>query len=107
MADLAEDEVHQLLHQVDEEEAAADQQLRQTLQLQLPRARLQLLADLREDVKHGDAQHDAAAEAEEEGGHQLSSSSSHNLQSQDLPRYLLFLIQLQIPFHISTMIPHG
>ena len=41
VADLAEDEVHQLLHQVDEEEAAADQQLRQTLQLQLLRPRLQ------------------------------------------------------------------
>ena len=91
VADLAQDEVHQLLHQVDEEEAAADQQLRQTLQLQLPRARLQLLADLREDVKHGDAQHDAAAEAEEEGGHQLSSSSSHNLQSQDLPVCCLWI----------------
>ena len=70
LVSVADDELDQLLHQVDEEEAGAEDEVRQKLDAEsLPGPR-ELLADLRQDVEHGGGQEDAAPEAEEERGDQ-------------------------------------
>ena len=62
----AQQELGQLLHQVDEEEAGAEDQLRQELQAQQVRRALQVRPDLRQEVDQRGGQENSAAEAEEE-----------------------------------------
>ena len=113
----AEDEVHRLLNNVDEEEAEADEQLGETLQLYLLRglgeglpclhnaacdwsvyimlacdwsdyiilANKIFLTCLREDVEHGDGQHDATTEAEENASDNLTRPRLDPLHAQAPP----------------------
>ena len=71
---VSNDELHHLLHQVDEEEAGAEDQVRQELNAELLPGLGELLADLGEDVEHGGGQENSASEAEEEGSDQSVSS---------------------------------
>ena len=68
LVSVADDELHHLLHQVDEEEAGAEDEVGQELDAELLPGLGELLADLGEDVEHGGGQEDAAPEAEEERG---------------------------------------
>ena len=61
----AQHQLGQLLHQVDEEEAGTEHQLRQELQLQSLRRALQVVADLWQEVDEGGGQEDPTTEAEE------------------------------------------
>ena len=54
---------HELLHQVDEEEACTDHELRETLQLYLLRPLLQAVGDLRHHVEHRGSQQDPTTQA--------------------------------------------
>ena len=113
----AEHEVHRLLNNVDEEEAEADEQLGETLQLYLLRglgeglpclhnaacdwsvyimlacdwsdyiilANKIFLTCLREDVEHGDGQHDATPEAEEHASDHLARPRLDALHAQAPP----------------------
>ena len=53
---VSNDELHHLLHQVDEEEAGAEDQVRQELNAELLPGLGELLADLGEDVEHSGGQ---------------------------------------------------
>ena len=70
LVSVANDELHHLLHQVDEEEAGAEDKVRQELYPELLPGLGELLADLGEDVEHGGGHEDSATEAEEERGDQ-------------------------------------
>ena len=70
LVSVADDELDQLLHQVDEEEAGAEDEVRQKLNAEFLPGPRELLADLGEDVEHGGGQEDASPEAEEERGDQ-------------------------------------
>ena len=70
LVSVANDELNQLLHQVDEEEAGAEDEVWQELNAEFLPGPGELLADLGEDVEHCGGQEDAAPEAEEERGDQ-------------------------------------
>ena len=70
LVSVANDELHHLLHQVDQEEAGAEDEVRQELYPELLPGLGELLTDLGEDVEHGGGHEDSATEAEEERGDQ-------------------------------------
>ena len=70
LVSVANDELHHLLHQVDEKEARAEDDVRQELYSELLPGLGELLTDLGEDVEHGGGHEDSAPEAEEERGDQ-------------------------------------
>ena len=66
LVSVADDEVDHLLHEVDEEEAGAEDQVRQELDAELLPGPRELLADLGQDVEHGGGEEDPGPETEEE-----------------------------------------
>lgn len=82
---LSEDEVHGLLHGVDQKEAEADEKLGQTLELNLLRGLSESLPGLGKDVEHGDGQHDPAPEAEEHRGDHLTRAGLYPLHPEISP----------------------
>lgn len=67
---IAKDEVYHFLNQVDQEEARADDEVREELYAEFLSWLGELLADLREDVEHCGGQEHAAAQTQQERGDQ-------------------------------------
>ena len=70
LVSVADDELDHLLHEVDKEEAGAEDEVRQELYAELLPGPRELLADLGQDVEHGGGEEDAAPKTEEERGDQ-------------------------------------
>ena len=70
LVSVADDELDDLLHEVDEEEAGAEDEVRQELDAELLPGLRELLADLGQDVEHGGGEEDPAPETEEKRGDQ-------------------------------------
>ena len=60
---VANNELHHLLHQVDEEEPRAHHQLGQELQLKVLRRGVEAVVDLWQEMYHGGGQEDSASQA--------------------------------------------
>ena len=70
LVSVADDEFDDLLNEVDEKEAGAEDEVRQELYAELLPGPRELLADLGQDVEHGGGEEDPAPETEEERGDQ-------------------------------------
>ena len=75
MVRMAQKEVHQLLDQVDQEEARAKNQVGKKLNLQLGSGQSKTFTGLRQDVQHGRSQKDPASKTQEKRCEQYLCSS--------------------------------